>query len=278
MEKTYPGNTPSYNKPPVVELALSLQFKALADWKLVDFGLFFSLLKDHYPNTEMKAPISQQIERFDVTPGNQVTLQLVSAPEMPRCWYTNDTGSELIQVQNDRFIFNWRKKSDSDDYPSFEAVFKKFREYFGIFKKFVADQDLGDLIPNQCEVTYINIIGFSDTIRDFGFVDEVLTTWHNTYSYDFLTRPEMTTFAWKYLMSDDGGAPFGRLHVNVEPKMHDLTQERVLQMSLTARGGPLESTLRGAEEFFEHGHQHIVHAFTALTTENMHKMWERTDG
>lgn len=278
MEKTYPGNKPSYEKPPVIELVLSLQFKALANWKLVDFGLFFDLIKDHYPDTELKPPIGQQTERFDVAPGNEVTLQLMSEPQMPRCWYIDETGSELIQIQSDRFIFNWRKKSDTDPYPSYETVFEKFREYFAVFEKFVTDRNLGDLVPNQCEVSYINIIRIGGAFRGFGFIDEVLTTWQNTYTYDFLPRPEITTFAWKYLMSDDNGTPFGRLHVKIEPKMHSQTQKQILQISLTARGAPIEPTLKGAEDFLEHGHQHIVHAFTALTTEKMHKTWERTDG
>ena len=78
---------------------------------------------------------------------------------LPRLWLLNGSGSEMMQIQNDRFIKNWSKGSANAKYPHYTPVIKPaFERDFNRFKTFVADEKLGAIKVNQCEVTYISHI------------------------------------------------------------------------------------------------------------------------
>jgi hypothetical protein len=48
---------------------------------------------------------------------------MFEVPPIPRLSFANEQGNEMIQVQNDRFIKNWRKEGDGEQYPHYEKPF-----------------------------------------------------------------------------------------------------------------------------------------------------------
>jgi hypothetical protein len=44
---------------------------------------------------------------------------------MPRFWFVNEVGTELLQFQLDRFVHNWRKTGEGIEYPRYERIRKK---------------------------------------------------------------------------------------------------------------------------------------------------------
>lgn len=44
-----------------------------------------------------------------------IGLQLVTSAEMPRVFFVNNDNTQLLQVQRDRFIHNWRKVEAGGD-------------------------------------------------------------------------------------------------------------------------------------------------------------------
>jgi uncharacterized protein (TIGR04255 family) len=87
-----------------------------------------------------------------------IQLQTLNVPPTPRFWFINESGSELIQVQRDRFIKNWRKIGSGDQYPRYEQLRTGFDQDFKQFEDFLKRNQLGAVRVNQCEVTYINHI------------------------------------------------------------------------------------------------------------------------
>lgn len=79
-------------------------------------------------------------------------------------------------------------------------------------------------------------------------------------------------------MEKDGGEPFGRLQVSAQPRRRLVDDSPIIQLELTARGIPLGEDLDGVLRCFEFGHALIVRGFAAITTPEMHRIWERTDG
>jgi len=72
-------------------------------------------------------------------------------------WFVNQPGTQMIQLQVDRFIKNWRKRTDGDTYPRYEKAIKPgFENDLRLFEEFLSSQDLPALTVNQCEVTYVN--------------------------------------------------------------------------------------------------------------------------
>ena len=48
-----------------------------------------------------------------VVPCRNVRVQFVTGKVLqPRYWLVSESGNELVQIQTDRFIFNWRKQLD----------------------------------------------------------------------------------------------------------------------------------------------------------------------
>jgi uncharacterized protein (TIGR04255 family) len=70
----------------------------------------------------------------------------------------------LIQLQQDRFINNW--KGVGENYPRFEVLRGEFRKRWNDFALFSAEERLGPIIPQRVEVTYVNHI-LADSPADF---------------------------------------------------------------------------------------------------------------
>ena len=72
--------------------------------------------------------------------------------------------------------------------------------------------------------------------------------------------------------------PYGRLYVTFAPALRtDGVVRPVIQLEMTARGRPESETLDAAFRLLDQERYAIVHTFTDLTKEEMHKMWGRTD-
>jgi len=110
---------PDFENPPLVEVALSVQFEPIEQMRTPQIGFLWAEFRDRFPVTQEHPPVDPVIERFGIarTGAPEVRLQMLESPPLPRVWFVNPTGTELIQVQNDRFIHNWRKVDDGDKYP-----------------------------------------------------------------------------------------------------------------------------------------------------------------
>ena len=61
----------------------------------------------------------------------------------------------MIQIQNGRLHFNWLG-TEAGTYPRYETVRDGFAMAFQAFQKFVGQEKVGELRPNQWEITYVN--------------------------------------------------------------------------------------------------------------------------
>jgi uncharacterized protein (TIGR04255 family) len=261
-----------FHEPPVVETVLSAQFERLSAMRMVHFGLFWRKVRDRFPDTEERPALTQMIERFPdpVTSGGRLRFEAVEIQELPRLWLLNKAGTEMIQIQNDRFIKNWRKQGGTDPYPHYLPVIKPaFERDFRDFQSFLAEEELGTVKVNQCEVTYVNHIVSGAGWQDFGEVDRLFTFCNQT-SVHAPGHLEDFSAQLRFPITDHEGHPIGRLHVDVQPALRANDSRPMYVMNLTARGQYGESV-----EFFDIGRQWIVKSFEYLTTEHMHRIWRK---
>ena len=123
-------------------------------------GLYWSEIRDRFPKTEEHGELPAQTEQPPESPLPIVGIhfEALEALPIPRLWFIDKEGTELIQVQRDRFIKNWRKVGEGDLYPRYEQVRAGFDQEFNNFSEFVSRGHQIRICPRRvpCEVAYIN--------------------------------------------------------------------------------------------------------------------------
>ncbi len=265
---------PYFDDPPVVETVLSVQFEPLSLVKTAHLGLLWSEYRASFPNTDDRPPLEPVREQFPETPATRMGLrfQTLENPPVPRLWFTNDRGNEMIQVQNDRFIKNWRKEGDGEQYPRYEKVIRPhFDRDYNIFLTFLERHQLGRPHVNQCEVTYVNHILAGQGWERYSEFEKIFTFWR---SPDLVPpgRAEDLRMHARFIIPGEGGEPIGRLHLDLQPAVRASDSHPMYVLHLTARGQVGEGT-----DFFNIGRDWIVQTFKRLTTHSMHEVWRIKD-
>lgn len=262
---------PHYDVPPVQETFLSVSFADLEKWNIPHFGLYWQGIRSEYSKFEVRPPLASQIETFGDAIESPV-LEFLTQPPI-RCWFIHQKENRLLQVQNDRFIFNWRKTKPEDGYPRFdEALRGEFEAAWTHFKSFLEAESIPPPQVEQCEISYINHIPLEGGWRTYTSLVTALTAWPGAMNKkDFLPNPEDVAFNTRYLLP--GGQ--GRLHIQLQPAIRNIDGKKVVQLVLTARGRPSSSDTSELLRWFDMGREWIVRGFTEFTSEKMHETWQR---
>ena len=261
---------PDFGRPPLVETVLSVQFEPLGELHTAHFGLFWSEVFDRFPETEERGELPQLIERFPDVPKPTIGIQLEAfeAPPTPRFLFGNLAGTELIQLQRDRFIKNWRKTGHGEQYPRYEKVKAGFEKDFSLFDSFVRKHGLGEIRINQCEVTYVNQIVAGAGWTGHAEVGRVFKVWSQPTDEPPGAADDLS-FQARFTIRDETNSAVGRLHATMQSTMRNTDNKLVFVLSLTARGQTGEGT-----GFFDVGREAIVKSFKSLTTPEMHEIWD----
>ncbi len=266
------GDLPSFRKPPVIEVICGVQFEAIKEFSSVHFGRFLSRTAPEYPSTQDREPLS---DVFEGQRGPEVTDQVValsfSLPPLRRVFYVDKTGNYLLQVQPSRFLANWRKQREEDEYPHFEATYARFRNGWQQFRDFLIDERLPAPRANQYELTYINHVFEATTPFPVGMEEHFgLFTWRERRALKFLPSPRAAQARLQFPLPDSKGT----LHVTITHGARLPDKKAVMVVDFTARG-PARSDWSDMEAWFSVAHEWIVKGFTDLTTAEAHTRWER---
>jgi uncharacterized protein (TIGR04255 family) len=266
-------NLPDYDAPPVIETLLGVEFVALEKWGVPHFGLFWHNIQSHYPRYEVNPPLISEVERprleFRQAPVPRV--EILSKPEV-RCWFLNEANTELIQVQSDRFVHNWRKVVGTEPYPHYEDHIRPtFERDWQEFCAFLASERLGPPDVRQCEVTYVNHIDRGKGWETMDDLSKLFPCWAGALSGSFLPPPESALLNVSYLMPEDRG----RLRIALVHAFRSSDATETLQLTLTARGKPQSSATPDIIEWLDLGREWVVRGFTDFTSKRMHQIWRR---
>jgi uncharacterized protein (TIGR04255 family) len=257
---------PEFDNPPVVEMAIGVQFRALPGLRGLNLAPLQATWRKQYPWTEEQPPLAPVVEGDP--PGlGQLQLSLLPVP-IVRQWFLSESGSQLVQVQPDRLLVNWRAGQPPEEYPRYSHMRSVFEARFGELASFVSENGLGDLDVVQAELSYINVIKGSRDEQ--GRVERFLKGWSGTRGHH-LDPPEQARVTLTYLVPGVGIPPV-RLYVEVSPAQLT-TGEPVLFFTLTVRGNPGGHGLQESLKFLDEAHSHLVRSFAELTTDSMHKLW-----
>jgi uncharacterized protein (TIGR04255 family) len=159
-----PADLPDYERPPLVEVVLSVQFSELQGYRTVHAGLLWAdKFRAAYPRVLEKPPLDPTFEVFAPQPGAaQFQIKQMPGPPVPRLWFMNDDETELVQIQANRFIHNWRKVGEGETYPRYEKLRERFFYELTQIEDFFKSWNIGSVEPNQCEITYVNRLELDD--------------------------------------------------------------------------------------------------------------------
>ncbi|MGA2678048.1 MAG: TIGR04255 family protein [Sedimentisphaerales bacterium] len=257
---------PDYNNPPVNEVVFGVQFKKLDSFQTPHTGLLWEKLdREKFPKCQEMPPINHVLETPEGTVGSPSTIELFERPPFPRLLFFNSPGDQLIQVQQDRFLRNWRKLKADDTYPRYKTLYPEFQKSWQVFNSFLSDLGWAAPVIDQYELAYVNQMPEGqgwETLSDAG---NVFKDFQCQTDQRFLPEPE--NISWRRIFRFPKNA--GRLHVSMRLAPTKESQ-RAMLLELTARGYSDQK----ADEWFAMAHEWIVKGFADLTTDSVQKaLW-----
>jgi len=147
-------------KIPLDEIIFDIGFKKLENFKTEEVSLYQKEIDKKFTKIESKQYLPKKPNTADI---NYLFSNI-------RSWLINKNEDEVIQLQNDRFVYNWRKRST--EYNSYEDKRKDFIKYFDKFCTFYKTKELNfDLL----QLSYRNHIDLDYFKSDFDLnkIDEI---------------------------------------------------------------------------------------------------------
>ncbi|MGI9119664.1 MAG: TIGR04255 family protein [Acidimicrobiales bacterium] len=258
---------PGFDAPPVVEVALGVQFRPLLSLRPIELAALRERWRGRYPLVQEQPPLPPTIE----SPSGVPAVQFIIGPALQtRLCFLDDAQVELIQLQHDRLTVNWRQVGPDAEYPRYPYVRGVFEERFSDLRSYVEENQLGSLDVTQVEMIYVNAIEMEDD--QLGYLDQVLRNWLPPIEHH-LGDPEQARAALVFPVPQVGRPPV-RMYVAADPAQRPDGRPAVF-LTLTVRGAPTDERSEAALRFMDHAHEHVVRSFAELTPQAMHERWER---
>lgn len=265
----------------MVETILGVQFDPIRAFTNGHLGAFWARIRgssqagERWTKVTDAAPLPMTFERFDDEhPWMDVgiALQVSRDPPANRLQISNESGNALIQIQNGRIHYNWVRQHDGV-YVRYENVRPRFEAILAELGSYLKEQGLGDIKPNQWEVTYVNHMPKGTVWDAPGDWADVFVGLAPSGFGASESRFESFAGVWHYEIPEKRG----RLHVELaRARTQAAPREELLRFTLTARGPISPGTLNGGElvNGLDLGRRAIVTGFRDLTSKRAHAYWK----
>ena len=241
---TRPARPVNYLDPPVVEVAVLVQFEPPERFNIAHLGAFWQTQKGRFQKVVAAPPIAGFAEDEIGADGRWLPSSLrfaISNEPQCRLQMTGDDEQWMRQVQPDRLVVNWRKKSGG--YPRFDAVLDEFLLTWREFDTFLRSENLAEAVPRLWEVVYVNRIPKGplwQTPSDWPAIFPGL--WGRPFGAASGLTLRGTHGRWMWDDEHDSA----RLDVDAAPAMSD-TADEVFILGLTGRGRIIERRVSSSQ-------------------------------
>lgn len=253
---------PSYLHPPVNEVVCGVRFQPPPKFTLPYIGLLWNKFREKYPRVEHAPTLA-------IGP-DKILIDTVTGVPLPRVLFINEQDNQLVQFQTDRIYFNWRHRQDM--YPRYENVIQNFEEVLDTIEAFLKESEVGEFIPLECELTYLNHIQKrvgQETVEELQRVFRDFS-WHEPPR--FLPNPINVSWNMRFSLPEKKGHLIASLNEGTLKEGNT----PVFVLNLSARGIGQSTDRSGIREWFDTAHVWIVCGFADLATETIQaEDWER---
>lgn len=272
----------TYTKPPLVEVAISVQFGAIPTDEFSDahLGAFWKELSTDFPIAKSTGLIPNSSEPFGEnklwTP-TEFQLSLTHEPRIRLQMISNDK-EWMCQLQHNRVVVNWRRKND--EYPRFAVAWDKFKKYYSRLVEYARLNGIDEINPHVWEVTYVNKIMKSVKWCEIGDLHKVFPGLITSPSV-LNSGDSMCSVAGRWVV-EQTSIP-ARLYIELKPPRESMgTADSLVFLNLTARG-PVDflgdeckndsyGVIQGK---VSSGHEWIVRAFDSILSPEAQEEWGR---
>lgn len=244
----------TFTNPPLNEVVFSIGFPDLYPMRAEHIGLFWDLIRNEYPISEQTAPVG----------GISTTSEEVFP--LARFWFISSDNSELVQLQRNRLMLNWRQSLNDTGYPRYPRLFERFRSAYARFKSFVSENSLGLVEPSSYELSYINHL---DENSDISSVSDLKTVISNITvllpaDHDYSVDGINCLQTYKY-----SGPNVLKLHVQPVTRRRD--GQRVVQYEIQTHADIAEQEKIEMQPWFDDAHARIVQTFRGTTNPDIQR-------
>jgi uncharacterized protein (TIGR04255 family) len=241
-----------FERPPINEVVFGVRFNSTS-FLSAHYGIFWERIRKEFPRISDQSPI--------LDPAGM----LVERNFMPRMWCESEDQKKLIQLQPDRFHFNWRQTNSDDKYPRFEILLPEFLRVWKDFTDWSKSVSPPfTLSPTLFELSYINHIDERSGWNSPADNHQVLRFLNTAVPSGAICTSSSTQM--NYSLSDGKGD----MRIGVKQGIRRNDNKPVLVLDLTVSkiiaGDSLEKWFLGARDM-------INPTFMALTTDAAHKRW-----
>ncbi len=250
-----------YQKPPVVETALSLIFPPIKGWNIFHLGLFWSRLRTRYPHAEARLPTgSVQFDELNLKLGPNIPLESLPL----RSWFLDSSKHQLLQVQPNAFMRNWRAIEAEHKYVHYADLRPLFQEDWAAYHEFLKEESLPQPNVFQCEVAYINHLVKGrewNTLEDIGSLFQQMKFG--------IKGAVVTSISFVATVQDN------QLRMDASPGLRpDGTP--IIQLSLNVTGKPANPEEKDIWAKLDGCHKLLVETFAEITAANLQEnVWKR---
>jgi len=260
-----------FKNPPVVEFILGVQFAPLTKLASGHFGLLWQKLGSEWMFPGDGPLIQEQFELFDRPRLNMSTSlgwRLEAAPAIGRFTLSNQDRDKLLQFQNSRLHLNWRK-SDRQK-PSYRELVEHFESTYHLVDAFAKENQIGPLLPNQWELTYVDAFprpDYWETAADWSaFLPGLFGQLFG--ANDLGLKLERRAAEWSFEIEPKKA----RLHISAQAGRWGDDARDSLLVTWTGRGAA--STFEEVRAGLELGHKKIADAFYSATNPDIYHKWK----
>lgn len=259
-----------FENPPLEEVVCGVQFTGVK-WSEIHFGLLFTELEGRYDKTQRRPYLSLRDARSQQ---DDPPVRFVAEPVPTLLWYESEESPFLLQVQEDIFLLNWRRKSGAFKYPHFrtrtsgaEGVWDRFLREWNTFRNFCAKQEIGTPEVLMCHLAYIDHLVNGDAWDTPNDLVRLIRPLEGLKGLGSMSAFNMT------IRYELGGLPV-RVEINPAVRMDDKKKLFIVNFIITEK----LSAGSGLDDWFDRAHGVLVQAFLNQTTNQAHDEWGLSHG
>lgn len=235
---------------------MGVSFLPRADFLVPHFGSFWEKVRDQFPNASHAPPVIEQEEG-----------QVEDGYFLPRIWLASKDNATLLQLQQNRFHFNWREvEGQGNKYIRYTNIRDEFLRLWKLFSEFVVKETGLPLQPTGFEITYVNFIEAGEQKDPLSFAKKIFRS--ISFPLEGANLGKSGGFQYQY-------------HARLSKEVGDLAvvygsaarnKKLGIKLDLTVRNKQVGS--ENFESWVEEAHKVILAAFKEITTSEMHRVWQ----
>lgn len=243
-----------FAKAPLSEVVCGVEFNA-PDFSSIHFGLYWETIRERFPALPLdKPPIG--------------AIEIMALPSLRRVWFESASRNQLIQLQANRFHYNWKRLVEEDEYPHFDVLYPNFEKEWAVFQEWWIGLDKFPVQPKHYELTYLNQIDVGHGWQSPDDTSEIFSFFNVSFSDEL---PHLLSHDCRMLFSLPNEQGILTVRLNQVNRLED--NSNVLMLELTARSADCEIPL---SRWFSDVHMFLVKIFVELLSDSAKSNWGLT--